>query len=303
MLGYIFWRLIKLVLTAFVVLTLVFIAFRLVPGDPAQLIAGQQTQEDVERVREYLGLSDPIHIQYLRYINGILHGSLGVSAIYMEDVAKVIFSRIPATLLLLGVSILITIVVGITIGVISAVRHNSLYDYATVFFVVAALSIPNFWLGLLMMNLFSIELRWLPTSGFRGWASLIMPALAISARLIAIVARMTRANMLEVLREDYVQVARAKGVREGIVVFKHALRNALIPTVTVIGLQVGYLLGGSVVVEVLFSWPGIGHLLINAISMRDYAMVQGITVVYVVGFLLVNLGVDILYGFLDPRIR
>lgn len=299
---YIIWRLLKLPLSIYIVLTLVFFAFHFVPGDPAQLIAGQQTQLDVARVRTYLGLDDPIYVQYIRYLRGIIQGDLGKSAIFQAEVSKVISSRLLATLVLLMTSIFITIGIGVPAGVISAVKSGSIYDYITILAVVGVLSIPNFWLGLLMINFFSVKLGLLPAFGFKSLSCLIMPSIAIAARLIASVARMTRGTMLEVIGEDYIQVARAKGLKEWIVIYKHALKNALIPIVTTLGLQMGYLLGGSIVIEVLFAWPGIGHLMIDSINMRDYNMVQGVTVIFVTGFLLINLAVDIIYNFLDPRL-
>jgi len=303
MLTYLLRRLGYLVITVFIVVTLVFFAFRLAPGDPAQLIAGQQTRADVERVREYLGLGDPVLLQYGKYLRNILHGKLGVSAILQVDVSRAIMQKIPATLALVSASMALTILLGIPLGVMSAVRSRSVYDYIIIVGVVVLLAIPNFWLGLLLMSFFSVKLRWLPTFGFSGLASLIMPCLAVSARLVAIATRMTRSSMLEVIQEEYVRVARSKGLAEKDVIYRHALRSALIPVATELGLQMGYLVGGSIVIEVLFGWPGIGHLLINAINMRDYSLVQGITVVYVAGFLIINVVVDMLYVYMDPRIR
>ncbi len=286
----------------YIVVTAVFFAFHFVPGDPAQLLADQQTQQDVERVREYLGLNDPLSTQYLRYISGIARGDLGVSAIRMDKVSSAIASRLPATLLLLGAAMFVTIAIGIPAGVIAALNYRSAIDYVVMLMAVGSLSVPNFYIGLLMVSLFSVTWRLLPTSGFRSPLGLIMPTLAVAVRLIGAVARMTRASVLEIVRQDYVQMARAKGLSEWAVVFRHVLRNALMPTLTLIGLQVGYLFGGSIVIEVLFAWPGIGELTRTAISMRDYNMVQGTTIVFVGGFLLVTLLVDILYALLDPRI-
>jgi len=292
-----------LVLSVFVVLTIVFFVFRLAPGDPAQLIAGQQTKEDVERVREYLGLNDPVLVQYANYMRNLLQGKLGRSAILQKDVGKTIAQKIPATLLLVGVSMVLTVLVGVPLGVISSTHVQSMLDYVVICGVVALLAIPNFWLGLLLMNLLSVQWGLLPTFGFRGLAYVIMPCLAVSARLIAIATRMTRSSMLEVLGEEYVTVARSKGLSESRVIYKHALRSALIPVTTELGLQFGYLFGGSIVIEVLFGWPGLGRLLMNAINMRDYSLVQGITVVYAAVFLAINLIIDVLYVYMDPRIR
>jgi len=302
MLRFITGRLLKVLVSLFIVVTAVFFAFQFVPGDPAQLLADQQTQQDVERVREYLGLNDPLSTQYLRYISGIVRGDLGVSAIRMDKVSSAIASRLPATLLLLCAAMLVTIVIGIPAGVVAALNYRSAIDYVVMLMAVGSLSVPNFYIGLLMVSLFSVTWGILPTSGFRSPLALIMPTLAVAVRLIGAVARMTRASVLEVMRQDYIQMARAKGVAELGVVFRHVLRNALMPTLTLIGLQIGYLFGGSIVIEVLFAWPGIGELTRTAISMRDYNMVQGTTIVFVGGFLLVTLLVDILYALIDPRI-
>ena len=299
----IIFRVASLLVIIFIAVSVVFFAIRLAPGDPAQLIAGQQTQEDVKRVREFLGLDVPIHMQYLRFLTGVIRGDLGVSALTKGGVSREILRAMPATLVLLAMSMLLTAAIGVPAGVVCALTSGSVYDLLIMFLVVGALSVPNFWLGILMIDLFAVRFGWLPTSGFWGVKSTIMPALAIAARQTAIVVRITRVSMLEVLGEDYIRVAWAKGLPNWAVVVRHGLRNALLPVVTTLGLQTGFLLGGSIVIEVLFAWPGMGQLFINSITTRDYNLIQGITVFYVGGFLLTTLFMDLCYAWLDPRIR
>ena len=258
---------------------------------------------EIEEIRRQLGLDRPIYIQYVRHIAGILQGDFGFSTTYQGSPFFHIVDRIPATLALTAAAISVTIVIGVPGGILAAVYHNRLLDYGISLSVVGLLAVPNFWLGLMMMSFLSVQLGWLPSFGFSGWLSLVMPTLALAARLIALVARMTRGVVLEELNKDYVRTARSKGLDGMTVMIRHVLRNALIPTVTLIGLETGYLLGGSVVVERLFAWPGIGDLMINAIGMRDYNLVQGIILMFVFGFLLINLIVEILYAIINPRIQ
>jgi ABC-type dipeptide/oligopeptide/nickel transport system permease component len=286
------------------VITLVFVIFRLVPGDPARMVAGAfATEEEVAAVRQQLGLDAPIPVQYVRYMAGVLQGDLGKSKVAGISVGPQLMRGIGPTLRLTVAAILLAVLLGIPAGVVSAVKHRSVWDYGSSFFTTALLSIPNFWLGLILMSWLAVKLHWLPATGTEGWKALIMPAVAVAARLVAIVARMTRSAMLEVVRLDYVRTARAKGLKESTVIFRHTLRNALVPVVTTIGLQVGYLLSGSVVIETLFAYGGLGLLLMDAVRGRDYTMMQGITLFYVSAFLLVNLAVDLIYTWLDPKIR
>jgi ABC-type dipeptide/oligopeptide/nickel transport system permease component len=304
MILYVFWRLLRILPVVLVVVTLIFGLFRLVPGDPARLIAGSAaTQESVERIRTQLGLDRPVTVQYLSYLAGLFQGRMGYSGVYRGDVLPVIARHVLPTLTLLAAAMLVTIAIGIPAGVVSAVYRGSPIDYAVSFVVTSLLAIPNFWLGLMMIALFSVSLGWLPSFGYGDWRSLVMPTIAVAARLIAIVARMTRSSLLEVLQRDYVRTARAKGVRYATVLAKHAMRNALIPTLTVIGVQAGYLLGGSVVIERLFAWPGLGQLLVNSVGVRDINMIQSITIVFAAGFLVINLAVDVLYVLVNPRIQ
>jgi ABC-type dipeptide/oligopeptide/nickel transport system permease component len=304
MTGFVLSRLARMPLIAFGVLTIIFAIFKAVPGDEAQMMAGATaSQADIDLLRVRLGLDRPVLEQYATRMLGLLSGDLGYSSTFRGNPLPHILARLPATLALAASAILVTILVGIPAGVVAAARQGSAVDLAISFAVVALLAIPNFWLGLLLIFVLSVEWGLLPSFGFSGWASLAMPTAALSARLIALVARMTRGVVIEELAKDYVRTARAKGMGGGAVLTRHVLRNAMIPTVTVIGLQMGYLLGGSVVVERLFAWPGLGDLMVNAIGARDFTLVQAITVVFVLGFLAINLVVELLYAAINPRLR
>ncbi len=304
MLTFILIRLARMPLIAFGVVTIVFFIFKAVPGDEAQMMAGATaSQVDIELLRTRLGLDRPILTQYATRMLGLMTGDLGYSSTFRGNPLPHILTRLPATLALTVTAILVTILIGIPAGVLAAVRQGSWVDYTLSFLVVGLLAIPNFWLGLVLIIFLSVEWRLLPSFGFTGWASLVMPTAALAARLIALVARMTRGVVIDELGKDYVRTARAKGVAGAAIVRHHVLRNAMIPTVTVIGLETGYLLGGSVVVERLFAWPGIGDLMINAIGARDFTLVQAITVIFVISFLIINLIVELLYFVINPRLR
>jgi ABC-type dipeptide/oligopeptide/nickel transport system permease component len=276
----------------------------MVPGDEATLMAGATaSQADIDLLRAHLGLDRPLVEQYATRLWGLARGDFGYSSTFRGNPLPHVLARLPATLVLMAAAILTTILLGLPAGVASAVSQNRWPDYLLSVFVVGLLAIPNFWLGLMLIVVLSVDRGWLPSFGFTGWASLVMPTAALAARLVALVARMTRGVMLEELAKDYVRTAHAKGLDTLSVVARHVLRNALIPTVTVIGLQTGYLLGGSVVVERLFAWPGVGDLMLNAIGARDYTLVQTITILFVIGFLLINLVVDLLYVLINPRLR
>jgi ABC-type dipeptide/oligopeptide/nickel transport system permease component len=276
----------------------------MVPGDEATLMAGATaSQADIDLLRARLGLDRPLVEQYTTRLAGLARGNFGYSSTFRGNPLPHVLARLPATMLLMATAILATVLLGLPAGVLAAVAHNRWPDYLLSFLVVGLLAVPNFWLGLMLIVVLSVERGWLPSFGFSGLSSLVMPTIALAARLVALVARMTRGVMLEELAKDYVRTAHAKGLDTAAVVARHVLRNALIPTVTVIGLQTGYLLGGSVVVERLFAWPGIGDLMINAIGARDHTLVQAITILFVVGFLLVNLAVDVLYVLINPRLR
>ncbi len=286
------------------VTVLIFLLIRMIPGDPARIIAGlTASEEEVQRMRVELGLTRPIHVQYGIFLRQLLHGNLGVSAVTRAPVAEEIRLRMPQTVELAISSIVVATVIGLAAGIISATRQYSTLDFVVMGVALFGVSIPIFWLGLMMMLLFSVYLRWLPAGGFGGPAHFVLPTIALAAFSIAIIARMTRSSLLETFNQDYVRTARAKGVRQPAVILRHALKNALIPILTVIGLQFGALLGGAILTERTFAWPGMGTLLVNAISSRDYPVIQGIVLMFALLFAFVNLVVDVLYAYVDPRIH
>jgi len=283
---------------------IIFAMVRVIPGDPGYILAGPHaTKEQIEQIREQLGLNKHPVLQYLLFLKNIFRGDLGTSTRTGLPVTKEIMARFPNTLLLAFSSILIATIFGVLIGIISGVKQNSKFDYLSMLFALFGLSMPVFWLGLMLMLLFSIKLGWFPAVGAEGLNHLVLPSLTLGANSTAIIARMTRSSMLEVIRLDYIRTARAKGLAEKVVIMRHALKNALIPVVTVIGLQTGTLLGGAVLTEIVFAWPGIGRLLVEAILSRDYPVVQGVVLLVATTFILINLIVDIIYSYLDPRIR
>ncbi len=301
---YVVRRLVLLIPQAWLTVSLLFLLFRLVPGDPAALIAGPgATQHQIDQVRIELGLDQPVWIQYGTFWTAALHGDLGTSVSLRRPVTSIIARRIWPTLALMSTSLAVTTAIAIPAGVVAAVRPLSLISQSVMAATVLLLSVPNFLVGLLLLQVFVVQLGWLPAAGTGGAVFLVMPTLAIAARLVALVSRTTRASFLEILGEDYVRTARAKGLSVTTVLFRHALRPAFIPIMTMISLQAGYLLGGSIVIEVLFAYQGLGQAMINAVSMRDYFLVQGITIFYVIGFLLINLLVDVSYALVDPRIH
>lgn len=301
---YIIRRLLIMIPVLFGISIIIFAMVRVIPGDPGYILAGPHaTKEQVEQIREQLGLNKHPVLQYLLFLKNILRGDLGTSTRTGLPVSKEIMARFPNTLLLAFSSILIATLFGVFIGVISGVKQNSKFDYLSMLFALFGLSMPVFWLGLMLMLLFSIKLGWFPAVGAEGLKHLVLPSLTLGANSMAIIARMTRSSMLEVIRLDYIRTARAKGLAEKVVITRHALKNALIPVVTVIGLQTGTLLGGAVLTEIVFAWPGIGRLLVEAILSRDYPVVQGVVLLVATTFILINLIVDIIYSYLDPRIR
>jgi len=287
---------------------LTFIALDLAPGDPGRVIAfaryGQDlTAEQIEQVRKAEGLDAPLPLRYVRWLGHVVQGDLGRSLANGNPVAGEILPRLPATLGLAVASLMLALLIGIPLGIAAAVHNGSWVDALSRTTAMLGVSIPNFWLALLLLLLFALTLGWLPSFGFGTLAHLILPAFTLGTALAALTTRITRSSMLEVLSEDYIRTARAKGLSERIVIFKHALRNALIPVVTVSGLQFGRLLEGAVVVESIFGWPGLGRLLVKAIFARDYAILQGCILLIAVLITTVNLLVDISYAWLDPRIR
>lgn len=301
---YVFRRLLMLIPVLLGVTFIVFSIMYMTPGDPAQMILGEKAPaEAVERLREEMGLNDPFLMQYGRFVKNAMIGKFGRSYTTNREVFTEIFSRFPATLQLASLGVLIAVAIGIPVGIISATKQYSLFDSISMIAALIGVSMPNFWQGLMLILLFSVYLGWLPSGGYGGFANFILPALTLGTSSAAIITRMTRSSMLEVIRQDYIRTARAKGVNEKTVVNKHALKNALIPVITVVGLQFGYLLGGAVLTETVFSWPGVGRLLVDAIKQKDTPMVQATVVFIAVTFSFVNLGVDILYAFVDPRIK
>lgn len=317
MTAYILRRLLLAVPTLLGVTFLVFASIRFVPGGPAIAIAGElATPELIESVNRQLGLDQPLLIQYVRYLGQMLQGDMGNSVRSRLPVTQEISDRLPRTLSLAIISLIVSAIVGIFLGVTAATRPNSLFDGASMIFALIGISMPIFWLGLMLMILFAVLIpQWpiyqqlgfsgpvFPPTGSGTWQHMVMPVIALAANSMAIQARMTRAAMMDVLRQDYIRTARAKGQRERVVIYSHALRNALLPIVTVIGLQFGTLLGGAVLTETVFAWPGIGRLLVDSIGFRDYPVIQGTVLVIAIGFVLTNILVDVLYAFLDPRIQ
>ncbi|WP_432354189.1 nickel ABC transporter permease [Sporosarcina sp. A2] len=281
----------------------VFLIMQMVPGDPAAILAGEgASQETIEQYREDLGLNRPITEQYLTYVGNVFQGDLGNSLKNKQPVLDEILLRLPITMELAFYSILITVVLGLTAGIISAVKPYSFRDVSVMVIALLGISLPSFWLGLLLMYLFSVKLHWLPVAGWDGPANIILPAITLGVGGAAIVARMTRSSMLDVIGQDYIRTARAKGLKEYFVISKHALRNALIPVITVVGLQFGSLLGGTVLVESVFAINGLGRMIVDSIRTRDLPMVQGGVLVASLVFVFVNLLVDVLYRAVNKRI-
>ena len=305
MIKYILRRVLLLIPVLIGVSFIVFSMMHFAPGDPARTMLGETaTQDQIDQLRDDLGLNDPFLIQYGRYItNVVVNQDLGRSYVSKRPVANEILTRYPNTLKLAGLGIGLAMLIGIPVGIISATKQYSWLDNITMFFALVGVSMPVFWQGILLILLFSVTLRWLPSSGFDTWQQMIMPAFALGTGSMAVIARMTRSSMLEVYRQDYIRTARSKGLGEWLVINRHALRNALIPVVTVIGLQFGFLLGGAVLTESIFSINGVGRLMVESIQRRDMMIVQGGVLVFAFTFSVINLGVDILYAFLDPRIR
>ena len=288
----------------FLVITAVFFAFRLIPGDAARIIAGDEApQERVEQIRRDLGLDRPAIVQYGSYLRDLVRGDLGTSFSSRRPVSLEIGQRYWNTFSLALAAITLATFMGVGMGVISALFRGRPADHVVTILALLGISIPVFWLGLLMMQLFSVELGLLPAAGYGTWKHFVMPTITLSVFSIAFITRMTRSSLLETVQQDYVRTARAKGVRERLVLFLHSLRNALLPVAIIVGLRFGYMVGGAVITEEVFAWPGIGRLLILAVAQRDIPVVQGLLLVFAASFVLVNLLVDIVYAFLDPRIR
>jgi ABC-type dipeptide/oligopeptide/nickel transport system permease component len=272
-------------------------------GDPVMLmLPADASHEQIENLREQLGFNDPLYVQYGHFVRQALSGRFGDSLYYKVPAMALILERLPASLELAAAAMFIALIVAVPLGILSAVRRGSLLDMGSMLGALFGLSMPHFWLGIMLILLFSVELGWLPTSGRGTLAHLIMPSVALGLSLTAMFARLTRSVMLEVLNLDYIRTARSKGLREVVVIGKHAFKNALIPIVTVAGMQFGFLLGGTVIIETVFAWPGVGRLVVQAIFNRDYPLVQATVLVLAVIFVAVNLVVDMLYMVLDPQI-
>lgn len=297
-------RLLGVIPLLFVVSVLVFLFIHLIPGDPARLVAGKDaTLEEINGIREQLGLNLPLWQQYLNYMGKLLSGDLGNSLRSGLPVSDMLMSRLTPTVILTFTSLGWALVIGLLIGTISAVYRNRWPDYTGMLTAISGISVPGFWLGLVLIQIFSVQLGWFPTGGVDSWKSYILPSLTLGAGIMSMLARFSRSSMLETMREDYIRTGRAKGLREFVVVGRHALRNSLIQVVTVAGLQFGFLLGGSVMVETVFSIPGLGRLLVDSIAFRDYTVIQALLLLFATQFILINLIVDLLYGVLNPKIR
>ncbi|MBM7614614.1 nickel ABC transporter permease [Alkaliphilus hydrothermalis] len=301
---YILRRLLMLVPVMLGVTLIVFTMMHFTPGDPAKIMLGESAPEaEVIKLREELGLDDPFLVQFGRYVFNAVQGDIGRSYTTNRPVAIEIMERFPSTLKLAALGVLVSVSLGIPTGIISATRQYSLFDNIAMVAALLGVSMPNFWQGLMLILFFSVQLKWFPSSGFSTPSQMVLPALTLGTSSAAIITRMTRSSMLEVIRQDYIRTARAKGQAESIVINKHALNNALIPIITVIGLQFGYLLGGAVLTESIFSIPGVGRLMVESIKARNFPVVQGGVLFIAITFSFVNLLVDILYAFVDPRIK
>lgn len=302
---YIIKRLLFLIPVILGVSFVVFTMLYLTPGDPARMALGEQASEEaVLKFREQEGLDDPFIVQYGRYLsNAVFKGDLGRSYSTKRPVVQEILNVFPATLILTVLSMVIAVGLGIPFGILSAVKQYSKFDTIIMFIALIGISMPVFWLGLILILTFSVKLGWFPPSGFYSFKYMVLPAFALSAQAVAIITRMTRSSMLEVIRQDYIRTVRAKGQKENVVIGFHALKNALIPIITVVGVQFGYLLGGAILTEVIFSINGVGRLMVEAIKMRNYPIVQGGVLFIALAFSIVNLFVDLLYAYVDPRIK
>jgi len=331
MFAYIIRRILILIPTLLGVSVIVFLMLHITPGDPAELLLGERaTVESLKAMREHLGLDKPLYVQYGMFLERLLQGDLGETIWTRQKVWTEVKQRFPATIELSVAAMMISCVFGMIFGIVSATKQYSIFDYVSMLGALVGVSMPIFWLGLVLMLIFSLHLGWLPVSGrltigvdldtitnfylldailTRNWVALrdalrhlILPAVTLSTIPMAIVARMTRSSMLDVLRQDYIKTAKAKGLSQGMVIFKHALRNALIPVVTTIGLQFGILLGGAILTETIFAWPGVGKWMYDAVSQRDYMVIQGGTLFIATIFVVINLVVDVLYAVINPRI-
>lgn len=300
---YVLRRLFALIPILIGVSIIIFLVMRLVPGDPArQSLGPEATGEQVEVLRKAWRLDEPLPVQYIAWLQRAVEGDFGRSTVSRVPVTEEIFTRLPATLELTLASMAVAIAFGLLFGIVSAIRHNTLVDRGTMLLALIGICTPSFWLGLILLLVFSVKLGWFPSTGAGGLSHLILPAVTLGVGAAAVIARVTRSSMIEVFSEDFIRTARAKGLAERMVVVRHALKNALIPIITIVGLEFGGLLAGAVITETVFSYPGIGQLLIKSINNRDFPIVQGALLLFAVQFVLVNLIVDLLYARVDPRI-
>lgn len=305
MVKYVIRRIVAMIPVLLGITFLVFMIMQMAPGDPVRIILGENASpEAVEQMREEMGLNDNLLVQYGRYMVRLCQGDMGTSYTNKRPVSQEVFSRLPATLKLAAVSAVVSILIAIPLGGLAAVKQNTLFDNISMVISLIGISMPAFWLALMLMLFFSLKLGWLPAQGAGdGWRSLILPSISIGFMNMAAIARTTRSSMLETIRQDYIRTARAKGISEREVIVHHAFNNALIPTITVVGVQLGGLLGGAVLTETVFAWPGLGRLMVQAVNGRDVPVVLGCIVILSIGFSIVNLVVDLLYGCIDPRVR
>ena len=304
MLTFITHRLAGALLVVFGVVSIVFLLIHLIPGDPVEIMLGEAASvADREALRAALGLDQPLARQFMTYLEGLLRLDLGNSYHSHRPVFELVLERLPATLVLAGMALLITLVMAVPLGIVAAVRRDSLWDSGAMGFSMLGVSVPNFWLGPLLILVFSLWLGWFPVSGRESFGSVVLPAITLGTGLAAVLSRMVRSSMLEVLGEDYMRTARAKGLAPSRVILHHGLRNALLPVITLLGLQLGALLAGAVITETVFSWPGVGLLTIEAIQSRDYPVVQACVLLISISYVLINLLTDIAYAWVDPRIR
>jgi peptide/nickel transport system permease protein len=303
-LRYLVRRIAQAIVLVFLITVVVFLLVHLVPGDPARLILGDTARQvDVDALREQLGLDRPLREQYLDYARGLLQGDLGTSIRARKPVLELVLLALPKTLTLTFAALGLASVIGIPLGILAGMRRGSAFDRGAMVLALAGQSIPAFWLGLMLVAFVAARVEWLPTSGTGGWQYLVLPAIALAPSALGMILRVTRIAIAEAITEDYIQTAVAKGVRAPVVVTKHALKNALIPVITIMGLQMGALLGGAIVTETVFAWPGLGRLAVGALIDRDYPVVQGIVLVAAVTLVTINLVVDILYAAVDRRVE
>src|SRR5215204_1081236 len=304
MVAYILRRLLQSAFVIFGVACVTFLVLRLVPGDPARLMVPPGTSEKVvDSLRQELGTDQPLIVQFGRFLGGLLQGDLGESFRQGRPVLELVLDALPATTLFRSTTMLTAVLVAVPLGIVAAYRSGGILDRAILMFSLAGQSVPNFWLGVMLVLVFAIRLQWFPAIGMAGPGSFVLPTLTLALILVAILVRTVRQSMLEALNEDYVRTARAKGMPETKVVLVHALKNAAIPLVTILGLQVGFVLGGAFVVELIFDWPGVGLLALEAIDTRDFPVVQGVVILVAAVFTFANLAVDIAYAYLNPRVR